>query len=92
MIALLTIRYKNVPVHPDSIRMPLILIVTFLIVAIGLVVIPIWQEFEVTALGLAICVVGLGFYYLFVHPTRLPKTLVKANGICLFNTSYLIYI
>jgi len=79
LIALLTIRYKAIPVHPGSIRIPVFIIVTFLVITICLVVIPIWQEFEVTALGLGICAVGLGFYYLFVHPTRSPRFLMKAN-------------
>lgn len=99
LVALLTIRHKGTAVHPDAIRIPIPLwvllgcstschficfsIVTFLAITIGLVIIPIFHEFKVTALGLVICVVGLGFYYLLVYPKRLPRGLEKANGLFL---------
>ncbi|KAI6179489.1 hypothetical protein M3Y98_00616000 [Aphelenchoides besseyi] len=81
LVALLTIRYKCIGVHPDAIRMPIVLIAAFLAVTIGLVVIPIWQEFQVTALGIGICTVGLGFYYLLIYPSNLPRSFEKANAL-----------
>ncbi|CAD5206642.1 unnamed protein product [Bursaphelenchus okinawaensis] len=79
LVALLLIRHKNIPVHPEAIRMPYWIIVLFLGITVGLVVIPIYHEFKVTSLGLGICVLGLGFYYLLVYPARLPKSLVSLN-------------
>ncbi|KAI6234438.1 Amino acid permease [Aphelenchoides fujianensis] len=79
LVALLTIRYRGMSVHPDAIRMPIALIVAFLAVTVGLVVIPIWQEFQVTALGIAICSVGFGFYYLLIYPNNLPRSLIAAS-------------
>lgn len=46
----------------------------------GLVVIPIYHEFQVTSLGLGICALGVGFYYVLVYPTHLPRSLTSANG------------
>ncbi|KAH7718516.1 AAT-5 protein [Aphelenchoides avenae] len=79
LIALLTIRYKCIPVHPEAIRIPLPCIVLFLAINIVLVIIPIVQEFEVTSLGIGICIVGFGLYFLLVHPTALPSALTHIN-------------
>ncbi|KAI3413853.1 hypothetical protein GPALN_011331 [Globodera pallida] len=67
LCALLTIRYRQIPVHADAIRMPLPCIYLFLAINVVLVAIPIWREFAVTSLGISICVLGLGFYFLFVR-------------------------
>lgn len=55
-------------------------IVLFLAINIVLVIIPIVQEFEVTSLGIGICIVGFGLYFLLVHPTALPSALTHING------------
>ncbi|KAL3117249.1 hypothetical protein niasHT_007652 [Heterodera trifolii] len=65
LCALLTIRYRQIPVHSDAIRIPLPCIFLFLLINIVLVAIPIWREFAVTSLGISICVLGLGFYFVF---------------------------
>uniref|UniRef100_A0A914GV42 Uncharacterized protein n=1 Tax=Globodera rostochiensis TaxID=31243 RepID=A0A914GV42_GLORO len=67
LCALLTIRYRQIPVHADAIRMPLPCIYLFLAINVVLVAIPIWREFAVTSLGISICVLGLGFYFVFVR-------------------------
>ncbi|CAD5209629.1 unnamed protein product [Bursaphelenchus xylophilus] len=79
LVALLMIRHNNMPVHPEAIRMPYWVIILFLCITVGLVVIPIYHEFKVTSLGLGICAMGLGFYYVLVYPTRLPRSLMVIN-------------
>ncbi|CAI4229979.1 unnamed protein product [Auanema sp. JU1783] len=79
LIGLLIIRHNHIPVHADAIRMPLWCIYSFLIITIALVVIPIFQEFEVTSLAIAILLVGFGLYYIFIHNNILPMWLLEFN-------------
>ena len=80
LVALLMIRYKGIPVHADALRIPLWCILAFLFINIILVIIPIFQEFHVTALGIAICLVGFGFYFVLVYPTTLPRWMTDWNS------------
>jgi amino acid transporter len=79
LIALLVIRFKQIPVHPECIRVPSWCIILFLIINVILVIIPIFQEFHVAALGIGICVVGFGFYFILIYPTNLPRWMHIAN-------------
>ncbi|KAK6020993.1 hypothetical protein OSTOST_13345 [Ostertagia ostertagi] len=79
LVALVIIRHNRIPVHPEAIRMPLWCIYTFLTITVALVVIPIIQEFSVTALAIGICLIGFGLYFLFVYPTVLPSWLYVLN-------------
>ncbi|KAK0424539.1 hypothetical protein QR680_008715 [Steinernema hermaphroditum] len=83
LVALLLIRHKRIPVHPEAIRMPLWVIYVFLGVTVVLVIIPIVQEFQVTAMGIFLCFIGFGFYFLFITPEKLPPVLVLLNEKCL---------
>lgn len=47
MTALMWIRYRNIPVHPDAIRVPLIFSFLFWLITIALVVVPFIEEFTV---------------------------------------------
>uniref|UniRef100_A0A0K0DTX7 AA_permease domain-containing protein n=1 Tax=Strongyloides stercoralis TaxID=6248 RepID=A0A0K0DTX7_STRER len=80
LVALLVIRYKMIPVHADAVRMPLWIHYAFLIVTVILVIIPIFQEFHVTALGLILCGIGFVFYYLLIHSDNLPLIFYKINN------------
>lgn len=80
LIALLTIRYKAIPVHPEAVRVPISIIYMFLVINIVLVVIPIFQEFAVTSLGICICCIGFAFYFLFVYPKTPLPMLSYFNG------------
>lgn len=56
-------------------------IYTFLVVNIVLVVIPVVQDFAVTALGVGICIAGFGLYFLFVRCPRFSPTIFSTiNG------------
>uniref|UniRef100_A0A1I8ABX1 AA_permease domain-containing protein n=1 Tax=Steinernema glaseri TaxID=37863 RepID=A0A1I8ABX1_9BILA len=79
LVALLIIRHRRIPVHPEAIRMPLWVIYLFLGITVVLVIIPIVQEFQVTAMGIFLCFIGFGFYFLFVNPEKLPPVLVLMN-------------
>ncbi|XGW24374.1 hypothetical protein V3C99_006075 [Haemonchus contortus] len=79
LIALLIIRHNRIPVHAEAIRMPLWCIYTFLAITVALVVIPIIQEFSVTALAIGICLIGFALYFLFVYPNILPAWLHVLN-------------
>jgi amino acid transporter len=87
LIALLTIRYKGIPVHPEAVRVPISIIYLFLIINIVLVVIPIFQEFAVTSLGIFICCIGFAFYFLFVYPKTSIPILSYLNDISTFIAS-----
>ncbi|CEF65307.1 Amino acid/polyamine transporter I family-containing protein [Strongyloides ratti] len=80
LVALLVIRYKMIPVHADAVRMPLWVHYTFLIITVILVIIPIFQEFHVTVLGLTLCGIGFVFYYLLIHSDNLPLFFYKINN------------
>lgn len=43
-------------------------------------VIPIFQEFAVTSLGIFICCIGFAFYFLFVYPKNAIPILSYLNG------------
>uniref|UniRef100_A0A7I4XU51 Large neutral amino acids transporter small subunit 2 n=1 Tax=Haemonchus contortus TaxID=6289 RepID=A0A7I4XU51_HAECO len=79
LVALLIIRHNRIPVHAEAIRMPLWCIYTFLTITVALVVIPIIQEFSVTALAIGICLIGFALYFLFVYPNILPAWLHVLN-------------
>ncbi|GMR52305.1 hypothetical protein PMAYCL1PPCAC_22500 [Pristionchus mayeri] len=79
LVALIIIRHNQIPVHPEAIRMPLAFIYLFLAITVALVIIPIFQEFSVTALGIAICSVGFIFYFIFIYPEHLPSCLYRWN-------------
>uniref|UniRef100_A0A914VEG1 Uncharacterized protein n=1 Tax=Plectus sambesii TaxID=2011161 RepID=A0A914VEG1_9BILA len=79
MLGLLWIRYKKIPVHPDAIRMPTALIVFFMLLSASLVLIPVVQEPEVTAIGLVIVASGMIMYFIFVWPKNTPVFLQRIN-------------
>ncbi|CAB3408742.1 unnamed protein product [Caenorhabditis bovis] len=79
LVALLIIRHKHIPVHADAVRMPLICIYLFLITTIALVIIPIFNEFNVTALAIGILIAGFGLYYVFIYKSNFPLWMIYLN-------------
>ncbi|EPB66771.1 hypothetical protein ANCCEY_14137 [Ancylostoma ceylanicum] len=79
LVALLIIRHNRIPVHPEAVRVPLWCIYAFLAITVALVVIPIFQEFSVTALAIGICLIGFVMYFVFVHPNVLPTWMYILN-------------
>ncbi|CCD68122.1 Amino Acid Transporter [Caenorhabditis elegans] len=79
LVALLIIRHNHIPVHPDAVRVPLFCIYLFLAITVALVIIPIFYEFQSTALAIAICLFGFVLYYVFIHKAIFPRWLVALN-------------
>lgn len=52
----------------------------FLAINIVLVIIPVVKDFAITSLGIGICFVGFGFYFVFVYPKNTPSFLSSLNG------------
>ncbi|TKR93034.1 hypothetical protein L596_007567 [Steinernema carpocapsae] len=66
MVALLFMRYKDIPVNKDVIRVPILFSVIFLIVCVLLTVVPLVEEFVTTVIGFAFVFSGVLIYYIFV--------------------------
>ncbi|CAD6184087.1 unnamed protein product [Caenorhabditis auriculariae] len=79
LVALLMIRHQRIPVHPEAVRVPLSCIYLFLAITIALVVIPIFTDFEVTALAIAILLGGFALYFVFVYNHNLPRWMTRLN-------------
>ncbi|CAD5217382.1 unnamed protein product [Bursaphelenchus xylophilus] len=73
MCALLYIRYYDVKVHPDRIRVPIILPITFLIICVTLVVTTIAADIGTASVGLAFLCAGFVFYMVFLWDGGLSR-------------------
>uniref|UniRef100_A0A1I7Z3M3 Solute carrier family 7 member 13 n=1 Tax=Steinernema glaseri TaxID=37863 RepID=A0A1I7Z3M3_9BILA len=71
MMALMWIRYKHKPVHPDAITTPFFVPVIFFFVCTALVVVTIVQTYTVAAVGGGICIGGFIFYMIFIYERSL---------------------
>ncbi|VDK79712.1 unnamed protein product, partial [Cylicostephanus goldi] len=74
MGALIWIRLRHWPVHPEKIRMPIIMPVFFCIVCTTLVVVTIIDNFSSAVVGLGIWVIGFIVYLLFIFERALPSS------------------
>ncbi|CCD72062.1 Amino acid transporter [Caenorhabditis elegans] len=79
MTALMWIRYRNIPVHPDAIRVPLIFSFLFWLITIALVVVPFIEEFTQTIVGVGLVLMGVFLYIIFMKPMKLPEFLIRFN-------------
>ncbi|CAI79268.1 Amino acid transporter [Caenorhabditis elegans] len=79
MAALLWIRYRNIPVHPDAIRVPLIFSILFFMITIALVVTPFIEDFTTTIVGVGLVLMGFLLYMIFMKPKQLPGFLYRFN-------------
>lgn len=55
-------------------------ILFFLAINIGLVIIPIVQEFAITLFGICICLIGFGIYFIFIYPKLSSSTLTSFDS------------
>uniref|UniRef100_A0A0N5AJM1 Amino Acid Transporter n=1 Tax=Syphacia muris TaxID=451379 RepID=A0A0N5AJM1_9BILA len=83
--ALLWIKIRKIPVHPNAIKLPIILPILLLIVSASLVVIPIWRDWRAAAVGGGVVLLWLGIYFCFqwLYPIRI---LCWLNGILLIQS------
>uniref|UniRef100_A0A183GNU1 Amino acid transporter n=1 Tax=Heligmosomoides polygyrus TaxID=6339 RepID=A0A183GNU1_HELPZ len=72
MGALIWIRFRRWPVHPDKIRMPIVMPIFFCLVCTTLVVVTIIDNFSSAAVGIGIWVGGFIVYLIFVYDRALP--------------------
>ncbi|XGW10692.1 hypothetical protein V3C99_012303, partial [Haemonchus contortus] len=79
MGALIWIRFRRWPVHPEKIRMPIIMPVFFCIVCTTLVVVTIVDDFSSAAVGLGIWVGGFIFYWVFLFGPALPSSKIYTD-------------
>uniref|UniRef100_A0A8R1E075 Amino acid permease n=1 Tax=Caenorhabditis japonica TaxID=281687 RepID=A0A8R1E075_CAEJA len=79
MTALMWIRYRDIPVAPDAIRVPIIFSLLFWIITIALVVVPFIEETTHTIVGVGLVLMGLVLYLIFMKPKRLPQFLTNFN-------------
>lgn len=73
MAALLYIRLWNKPVHPDAIRMPLIMHIIFLLLCVALVGATIVVKFKTAKMALIFLSTGFVFYFLFMWEKALQR-------------------
>ncbi|VDM40359.1 unnamed protein product [Toxocara canis] len=73
MCALVWIRVRHKPVHPDAIRTPIVLPIAFAIVCIALIVIETIHDQRVSGVGFAALFGGFIIYFLFLYDKSLPS-------------------
>ncbi len=73
MSALLYMRIRATPVHPEAIHTPIIIPVIFLCVCLSLVCITIAQNFHTSAVGLSMLLASLVLYLVFLWERALPR-------------------
>ncbi len=93
--ALIYIRYRHIPVHPQAIRVdhqqlihchnchfqfPIILPILLFLFSILLIVIPIIQDTVTTIVGFGFTLGGIAAYYLFIFPNKRFEILQTLNG------------
>uniref|UniRef100_A0A914I7C7 Uncharacterized protein n=1 Tax=Globodera rostochiensis TaxID=31243 RepID=A0A914I7C7_GLORO len=62
MAALLNIRFRHLPVHPEAIRMPIVFPLLFLAFCLTLVTVTVAQSFSTSVVGLAMLAMALCLY------------------------------
>ncbi|TMS35057.1 hypothetical protein L596_002533 [Steinernema carpocapsae] len=73
MVALLWIRFRHKPVHPDAITTPFVVPVIFFCVCAALVIVTIVRTIGVAAVGGGICIGGFIFYMIFIYHRALYR-------------------
>ncbi|CAD6197463.1 unnamed protein product [Caenorhabditis auriculariae] len=80
MSALIWVRFRNQPLHPDRIRLPIVFPILFFLICTTMVVISILSDFSSSAVGLGILLGGLIiFFYFFVWERALPSVKAYEN-------------
>ncbi|KAK5984331.1 Amino Acid Transporter [Trichostrongylus colubriformis] len=78
--ALLYLRYSQMPVSENAIKVPISLTISFLIISIVLVFVPFIEEPVVTFTGVVVVASGLIVFYALVKPSEAPKPLQIVDG------------
>uniref|UniRef100_A0A8R1DEJ9 Amino acid permease/ SLC12A domain-containing protein n=1 Tax=Caenorhabditis japonica TaxID=281687 RepID=A0A8R1DEJ9_CAEJA len=73
MLALLYLRFRGRPLHPDRIQLPIVFPILFFLVCTAMVVISIIDDFTSSAVGLGILLGGLIIFITFVWDRSLPS-------------------
>ncbi|KHJ99124.1 hypothetical protein OESDEN_00892 [Oesophagostomum dentatum] len=87
MIALIWIRFRHWPLHPEKIQMPIVMPVVFCFVCTAMVVITIIDDFSSAAVGLGIWVGGFIVYLLFIYDRALPSSKTYRRMASTFDSS-----
>ncbi|UMM34975.1 hypothetical protein L5515_007806 [Caenorhabditis briggsae] len=80
MSALLYLRFRGRPRHPDRIQLPIIMPILFFFVCTSMVVISIIDDFKSSAVGLGILLGGLIIFIIFVWDRALPSVEAFKNA------------
>ncbi|CAD6197462.1 unnamed protein product [Caenorhabditis auriculariae] len=73
MAALIWVRFRNQPLHPERLQLPIIFPIIFLIVCSGMVVTSIIENLKSSLIGLGVLTTGITLYWVFVWERGLPK-------------------
>ncbi|KAH7721426.1 Protein AAT-6 b [Aphelenchoides avenae] len=73
MIALMYIRFWHVPIHPEAIRMPIIMPILFMICCGALTVTTIVQDWSTARVGLGVILAGLIIFTVFIWDKTLNR-------------------
>ncbi|CAQ35057.1 Amino acid transporter protein 6 [Caenorhabditis elegans] len=85
MSALLYLRIRGRPRHPDRIQLPIIMPILFFLVCTSMVVISIIDDFKSSAVGLGILLGGLIIFIIFVWDRALPSSHTFRNATHVIN-------
>ena len=80
MSALLYLRIRGRPRHPDRIQLPIIMPIVFFFVCTSMVVISIIDDFTSSAVGLGILLGGLIIFIIFIWDRALPSIHAYKNA------------
>ncbi|MFH4981140.1 hypothetical protein AB6A40_007849 [Gnathostoma spinigerum] len=73
MLVLLWIRYKQIPVDPEKLRMPIIMPILFFLTCASLALVTIVENISIAAVGMGVILGGFTVYFLFVFNRSLPS-------------------
>ncbi|KAI6206550.1 Solute carrier family 7 member 13 [Aphelenchoides besseyi] len=73
MVVILYIRFKNIPVHPGRVKMPLLLHFSFLLIILALVFTNGIQDPKAAVMGVGFLIVCLLIYFALVWDRALPR-------------------
>ncbi|CAI2353788.1 unnamed protein product [Caenorhabditis sp. 36 PRJEB53466] len=73
MSALLYLRFRGRPRHPERIQLPIVMPIIFFLVCTSMVVVSIIEDFKSSAVGLGILLGGLIIFIIFVWDRALPS-------------------
>uniref|UniRef100_A0AC34FJH9 Uncharacterized protein n=1 Tax=Panagrolaimus sp. ES5 TaxID=591445 RepID=A0AC34FJH9_9BILA len=91
MIALLWIRFRHKPVHPDAIKTPIVLPIFFFLVCTALTGVTIWESIDTACVALALLLGGFVIYAIFIWSQTLNRFECYRNFANKFNNKTSIF-